>query len=347
LSKGRFSLAILSLLLILSACSNKEDQRSASLEEANQQEEETVAVDVEDKIVFPLTGLEVKEGEIDQRPVAVMINNHPKARPQSGLHKADIVYEVLAEGKITRFLAIFQSEIPDVIGPVRSAREYYVDLSKGFNALYINHGWSPSAKEKLEAGEADYLNGLFYDGTLFWRADHRKAPHNSYISNENIAKGAESNHYDMNAEVEPYEFLTEEEVVNIKGEQANKFVIKYDNSLTWHAAYEYNQTEHSYSRYSGTEQTVDLETKEPITLSNILVVEMNHHLKDEYGRREIDLTSGGKAILLQNGLKQDVEWENRDGRILPVKNGEIVKFVPGRTWINIVPNIEDTFLIQS
>jgi hypothetical protein len=345
--KGKLSLAILSTLLIISACSNKEDQRSTSKEEANQQEEETVAVEVDDKIVFPLTGLAVQEGELDQRPVAVMINNHPKARPQSGLHKADVVYEALAEGNITRFLAIFQSEIPDVIGPVRSAREYYVDLSKGFNALYINHGWSPSAKEKLEAGEAEYLNGLFYDGTLFWRADHRKAPHNSYISNENIAKGAESNHFEMTAKVEPYEFLTEEEVVNVKGEQANKFVIKYDNSRTWHAAYEYNQTKHSYSRYSGNEQTVDLESEEPITLSNILVVEMDHNLIDDYGRRGIDLTSGGKAILLQNGLKQDVEWENIDGRILPVKNGEIVKFVPGRTWINIVPNIEDTFSIQS
>jgi hypothetical protein len=348
LIKGKFSFAILSTLLIISACacSNKEDQRSATSEETNQQEE-TVVVEVEDKIVSPLTGLEVEEGKIEQRPVAVMINNHPQARPQSGLHKADVVYEALAEGMITRFLAIYQSEIPDVIGPVRSARDYYVELSKGFNALYISHGWSPSAKEKLEAGEADYLNGLFYDGTLFWRADHRKAPHNSYISNENIVKGAEVNHFEMTTEVEPFAFLSEEEVVNLEGEQANKFVIKYDKSQIWHATYEYNQTEHIYNRYSGNEQTVDLESKEPITLSNILVVEMDHDVIDDDGRREIDLTSGGKAILLQNGLKQDVEWENRDGRIIPVKNGEIVKFVPGRIWINIVPNIEDTFSIQS
>jgi hypothetical protein len=174
------------MLILISACSNKEDQ--SSVEKSNQQEEEQVAVEVEGKIVYPLTGLEVEDGELSQRPVAVMINNHPNARPQSGLHKADVVYEVLSEGKITRFLAIFQSELPDVIGPVRSAREYYVDLSKGYNALYISHGWSPTAKEKLEAGEADYLNGLFYDGTLFWREDHRKAPHNSYISNENSGK---------------------------------------------------------------------------------------------------------------------------------------------------------------
>ncbi|WP_307847776.1 DUF3048 domain-containing protein [Metabacillus bambusae] len=345
--KRKFSLAIFSMLIIISACSNKEEQRSVENTDSNQKEEKPVVAEVEEKVTYPLTGLEVEETELDQRPIAVMINNHPSARPQSGLHKADVVYEVLSEGSITRFLAIFQSEIPDIIGPVRSAREYYVDLSKGFDALYISHGWSPTAKEKLEAGEADYLNGLSYDGTLFWRADHRKAPHNSYISNENILKGAESNQYEITAEVEPFEFLSEEEVVNLKGEPANKFVIKYDSSQTWHATYEYNQSNQSYSRFSNNEQTVDLESEEPIQLSNVFVVEMDHNSIDDYGRRGINLTSGGKAILFQNGLMQEVEWENRDGRILPVKDGELLKFVPGRTWINVVPSIEEAFLIQS
>jgi hypothetical protein len=345
--KGQFSIAIFSMLLIISACSNKEEQRSVENIDSNQKEEKPVTAEVEEKVTYPLTGVEAEETELNQRPIAVMINNHPSARPQSGLHKADVVYEVLSEGSITRFLAIFQSEVPDIIGPVRSAREYYVDLSKGFDAIYISHGWSPSAKEKLEAGEADYLNGLFYDGTLFWRVDHRKAPHNSYISSENIEKGAESNHYEITAEVEPFEFLSEEEVVNLKGEPANKFVIKYDNSQTWHATYEYNQTKQSYSRFSNNEQTVDLESEEPIQLSNVFVVEMEHNSIDDYGRRGINLTSGGKALLFQNGLMQEVEWENRDGKILPVKDGELIKFVPGRTWINVVPDIEKAFLIQS
>lgn len=345
--KGKLSITILSMLIIISACSTKEEQRSVENTDSNQKEEKPVVAEVEEKVTYPLTGLKVEETELNQRPIAVMINNHPSARPQSGLHKADVVYEVLAEGSITRFLAIFQSEVPDIIGPVRSAREYYVDLSKGYDALYISHGWSPTAKEKLEAGEADYLNGLFYDGTLFWRADHRKAPHNSYISSENIKKGAKSNHYEITTEVEPFEFLSEEEVVNLKGEPANKFVIKYDNSQTWHATYKYNQTKQSYSRFSNNEQTVDLESEDPIQLSNVFVVEMEHNAIDDYGRRGINLTSGGKALLFQNGLMQEVEWENRDGRILPVKDGELIKFVPGRTWINVVPDIEKAFLIQS
>ncbi len=343
----KIAVAFFSVCLLMSACSNNDSKGQTTQEdEASKQVDEPAVEVIEESVVSPLTGLKSDEQTATQRPVSVMVNNHPAARPQSGLTKADIVYEVLAEGNITRFLAIFQSEIPDIIGPVRSARPYYIDLSKGYDALYIAHGYSPDALEKLRNGEVDSLNGMEYDGTLFWRADHRKAPHNSYISKENILEGAISKQYDVAAQVEPFEFLTVEEVKNLEGEQANKFVIKYDNSQTWQATYEYNQTEKMYNRYSDNEQTVDLESKDPVKLSNILVVEMNHNIVDNYGRRGIDLTSGGKAILLQNGLMQEVEWVNEDGRILPVKDGNNVKFVPGKTWINIVPNL-DMFLIQS
>ena len=135
-----------------------------------------------------------------------MVNNHPKARPQSGLSKADIVYEVLAEGDITRFLAIFQSRMPKEIGPVRSARDYYIDLAKGYDSLYVAHGYSPEAKEMLTNGFIDNLNGMQYDGTLFKRASFRKAPHNSYISYEHIKEGAEKNGFDMERPPEALNF---------------------------------------------------------------------------------------------------------------------------------------------
>ncbi len=94
----------------------------------------------------PLTGLKTEQKLAKRRPIAVAVNNHPKARPQSGLSKADVVIEALAEGRITRFLAIFQSEMPETVGPVRSAREYFVTLSGGFNSIFVHHGWSPGAK---------------------------------------------------------------------------------------------------------------------------------------------------------------------------------------------------------
>ena len=161
--------------------------------------------------------------EVEGRAVAVMINNHPAARPQSGLNKADIVYELLAEGDVTRFLAIFQSEQPENVGPVRSARNYYIELAKGFDSLYIAHGNSPDAKEMLDNGYIDDLNGIYYDGTLFKRASFRKAPHNSYITYDNILKGANQNGYEMEQAPPSLTFLTEDEVKELAGETSKSY----------------------------------------------------------------------------------------------------------------------------
>ncbi|RSK29218.1 DUF3048 domain-containing protein [Bacillus sp. HMF5848] len=295
---------------------------------------------------YPLTGIGTNE-EVDHRVYAVMINNHPKARPQSGLHNADIVYEVLAEGDVTRFLALYQSEQPKVVGPVRSARHYFINLSNGYDALYVSHGWSPQAKAMLEANKADYLQGLFYDGTLFKRADFRNAPHNSYITYENILKGAEKIGYSMKQEVKPLVFLKEEEVAQLSGEKANDIFVNYYNSSYSAVEFEYKDSDDKYIRFNGGEQTVDLETNTPIAVDNIFIIETTHKVLDSVGRRDIDLNSGGKGLLFQNGVVQEVQWRNVDGKILPYLDGEPVGLLPGKTWISIVPSLSDMVSFES
>ncbi|USK28925.1 DUF3048 domain-containing protein [Bacillus sp. CMF21] len=330
----RLFMALL-LLAMCTACNKEEESSPPKTDDVK--EEETSAPSVE-RNIYPLTGLRSDEKE-GQRAFAVMINNHPAARPQSGLQQADIVYEVLSEGNITRFLAIYQSNQPAAIGPVRSAREYYVDLSTGYDAVFISHGWSPQAKETLENGKLDYLNGLFYDGTLFWRADFRKAPHNSYISAENIKEGAELNRIDLQKQPKPLPFADTKETP--KGDSGLEAIVRYDQSDVWNSEYKYDKQTEKYLRYSNNEQTKDLETGEAIAVNNLFIAEMKHQTIDDYGRRAIDLTSGGKGILLQKGVSRQVEWRNIDGRILPYLNGEPIGFVPGKTWINIVPALEN------
>ena len=179
--KKWLALIAVALLLVQGCSKEKEDVK----ETPKGQE----AADNSEVFHFPLTGLETAEAP-EQRAVAVMVNNHPNARPQSGLDKADIVYEVLAEGDITRFMAIFESEEPETVGPVRSARDYYIELAKGYDSIFVAHGYSPEAKKMLSSGYIDELNGMHYDGTLFERVSFRKAPHNSYIDFENIERGA-------------------------------------------------------------------------------------------------------------------------------------------------------------
>ncbi|WP_075979869.1 DUF3048 domain-containing protein [Bacillus massilinigeriensis] len=328
-----FSVAV---LLLATGCAKKE-----AVKELKEKETENIGKQAPDVENFPyqspLTGMGQKE-EPNERSVAVMVNNHPSARPQSGLQKADIVYEVLAEGDITRFLAIFQSEKPKTIGPVRSARDYFIELAKGYDSFYVAHGWSPEAKQMLKSNYIDNINGIEYDGSLFKRANFRKAPHNSYISYDNILKGAEKVDAKMNKAPSSLTFLSDEEVEGLAGNQALNASISYSGSSLFYVEYKYDTSKKKYQRFSNGELTADYDTEEPVLLDNIFIVEAEHRYIDNYGRREINLTSGGKGYLLQRGLWNEVQWKNVDGRILPFINGEVAGFVPGKTWINIVPS---------
>ncbi|WP_282174311.1 DUF3048 domain-containing protein [Cytobacillus firmus] len=325
-------------MLLVSGCS-KEKAEEPAKQETEKAEEATKGVSSEKELPFqyPLTG-SGSETEVNGRAVAVMINNHPKARPQSGLNQADVVYEMLAEGDVTRFLAIFQSERPEMIGPVRSSRDYYIELAKGYDSLYIAHGYSPEAKELLDQGYVDNLNGMQYDGTLFKRESFRQAPHNSYISFDNVLKGAKEKNYAMEDEPKSLEFLSKEEIKAIQGEKADSAMISYLDNELFNVIYEYDAGLEKYKRYSSGELTADYKSGEPVLLDNIFIAEADHQVVDSAGRRDINLTSGGKGYLLQKGKVTEVQWENIDGRILPVLNGQQAGLVPGKTWINMVPS---------
>lgn len=333
----KWAVAIAAILLLLSGCSSKETVTEPVKKEkpvvTPEKEKEDKGVD---PYFFPLTGIGT-DTKTNDRSIAVMVNNHPKARPQSGLNKADIVYEILAEGDITRFLAVFQSEKPTNIGPVRSARDYYIELAKGFDALYIAHGWSEEAKKMLEGNYVDNINGIVYDGTLFQRSKARKAPHNSYITYENILKGAKQKKYSMEGSTPSFTFMSEEDRKSLTGNEASSVKITYSKSGISDSMLKYDSALGKYTRFSGGEQSVDLDTKEPLLIDNIFIIEAVHKVIDSVGRRDIDLKSGGKAYLIQMGKVNEVEWENRNGVLVPIKNGELVPFVQGRTWVNIVP----------
>jgi hypothetical protein len=332
----KWAVAATAALLLLSGCSDKEKVNGPK--KPVKEVEDVVQEEVEEESPFryPLTGVG-SEIEVDGRAIAVMINNHPAARPQTGLNKADIVYELLAEGDITRFLAVFQSEKPENIGPVRSARDYYMEIAKGLDALYITHGSSLEAEQMMRQGFIDHLDGMIYDGTLFKRASYRKAPHNSYITYENVLKGAKQLNYSMDQTPPSFTFLKEKDKKTVTGNEANTINITYSSGGISNSNYEFDVAAGKYKRFSGGEQTIDLDTKEPILLDNLFIVEANHQIEDEVGHKSIDLESGGSGYLFQMGKVIEVEWKNDKGRIVPMKNGEPVPFLPGKTWVNVVP----------
>ncbi len=135
----------------------------------------------------PLTGVSVSP-QLASRPItAIMVENSPEARPQSGLVDAGVVYEAIAEGGITRFVTFFQEAQPEVVGPVRSLRPYYIDWVRQFDAAVAHVGGSTQALRQVKAFGVKDLDE-FANAGAYWRDSARYAPHNAYTSTENLDK---------------------------------------------------------------------------------------------------------------------------------------------------------------
>ena len=327
-------LACIGMATILMVGCNQGDQTEGASSSEQKADVNAAGAEVLSE-VYPLTGIATNE-DINHRAISVTVNNHPAARPQSGLQKADFVYEMLAEGNVTRFLAVYQSEQPERVGPVRSARDYFVQIAEGLDSVYIAHGYSPEAKELLDEEYVDSLNGLAYDGTLFKRDSSRKAPHNSYISFENIEKGIEEKGYDLDGQPPSFSFLSEEEAQQLKGEDATNVTVEYGDS-SYDVTYVFVHEDQVYERYTKGVQTVDADTGTSVALNNIIVLEAPHKVVDSEGRRDINLSNGGDAYLFQNGKMNQIQWQFVDNTITFMNDGKEVELIPGKTWVNVIP----------
>lgn len=334
-------LILLSILmvfsLVISGCGKKDEK----VEETPNEDENSVVVELpEPEFVYtaPLTGIGTNN-PLPERLVAVMIENSAAARPQSGLQEADVVYEILAEGMITRFIAIFHSQSPDTFGPVRSIRPYFIELANGLDAIIVHAGSSIHAHFILTKGDQPYLDETTNAGAYFTRVDFRQRPHNVYTNLERIWQGAKDKKYRLEGEFPKLQFLAEGE--EVAGTSANQVTITYSSS-NYVVGYQYDATSESYRRLVNGEAHVDKETNQPLTTKNLLVIEAPHQMiaNDEAGRREVELDGPGQGYLFQQGKMQAITWERTDKKMIRAFiNGEEVKYVPGNTWVLVIPTV--------
>lgn len=307
-------------------------------EEPDELEEEPEPEPEPEPIIYPhtqpLTGMGTEE-PLEARPVMVLIENSPAARPQSGLDAADIVYEVLAEGEITRFLAVYQSESPEVIGPVRSIRPYMVEIGDGLDALIVHAGWSQEAMNMLVERKLPHFDEIYGDGAYYWRSDERKAPHNLYTSIELIRKGADNKGYRKNWNDPKLTFVPQGEQPDIEGDQASRVHINYISG--YYVDYFYNEETVNYERHMLGDPHIDLESENVLTATNIIVAKTAHRIVDNIGRRHIDVTGSGEGYLFQQGKAMEITWQHKNGVIRVMKDGKEMPLLPGKTWIHFIP----------
>ncbi len=285
----------------------------------------------------PLTGIQL-EKQSAARPIAVMINNLAPARPQSGLTNADIVWEVLAEGGITRLVAIFQSTdaAADTIGPIRSIRPYLIDLGESYGAVLAHAGGSMDAYAILQQQAKPYLDEISNGGGFFWRSKERKAPHNLYSSLEKLRAGAEKRAYKLDSVVPVYSF-TEAGAVDA-GEPASTISLTFQLK-SYKVGYAYDAESGLYKRSINDKPHVDMNNDGQLAASNLVVLSASHKTLDNEGRLAVNLEDGGPAMLFQKGKVVQAEWiRAADGMIRIVQGGHELPFVPGKTYFHIVPN---------
>jgi hypothetical protein len=284
----------------------------------------------------PLTGEVVPtEAATKQAVTAIMLENSPDARPQSGLKQSGVVYEAVAEGGITRFLTLHQQDKPQIIGPVRSLRMYYVDWLASYNASVAHVGGSLYALREVRNGTYRDIDQFFNAGS-YWRATDRYAPHNVYTSFAkldalNAAKGYNESTFTGFSRIDgkASEAPTASSVtINISGP-------------TYNTAYTYDKANNRYNRFLAGVPHTDREDG-AITPSVVVAmkVDMTRVLEDGY-REDIKAIGSGQAVIFQNGVAQEVTW-SKPSRAAAMTftdaAGKDVPLIRGQTWIAAVPN---------
>ena len=298
-----------------------------------------------------LSGLPVDEKIGNRRPVAIMLNNLEAAQPMSGVSKADVVYEYVVEGSITRLMGLFENyDDLDKIGSVRSCREYFVYTALEFDAIYMHFGQAAYALSLLEEDYVDNLNGLGEAGdTCFYRTTDRKAPHNVYTSAKGIEAGIKKlgyreNHYE--GYKGKFKFCDlDKEVTNEGGMEVTHMEPKYRINKPW---FEYNPETKKYDRFQYDGPQIDAETGEQLSYDNVIFQYNFWTQLDEKDYLAFDCHSGGSFQYFTHGKMVMGTWQreiNEDNYNMSAiryydQNGDELVINNGKTFVCVIQNTE-------
>ncbi|MDR0468943.1 MAG: DUF3048 domain-containing protein [Peptococcaceae bacterium] len=321
-----------------------------------------------DLIYSYLTGLPINEEDLRRRPVAVVINNIYASLPQSGIAEADILYEVLAEGDITRMVAVFQKPEAPKIGSVRSVRDYFVDFALDYDSILMHHGHSETGDARIKSLRVDQLDGMKLEGTTFWRDPERfkqrgMYEHSSYTGAEQIEAAIKrfdfrrfwddegEYGYQFNQEGRPFEEIALESGWDYR--DCTEFSMPFSQNYTRRFVYDPELQHYLVFNREGPQidEALGSGSEAQLHMTNVLMQHVSMHIipNDEPGRRETATTGTGNGLLFTEGICVPVTW-SRETHATPTRwyftDGQPLMLNPGTTFICVLQNNVDVRIIE-
>ena len=280
-----------------------------------------------------LSGLQV-DPSLNAKPViGVMIENSPDARPQSGLSQASVVYEAIAEGGITRFLALFQDTNPANIGPIRSVRPYFLQWDMGFDAPIAHVGGSPEALAQIKSWGAKDLD-QFFNGGSYHRISSRYAPHNVYTAVDTLTSLAIAKGYTTSS-FTPWPRKAEAPSAQVTAKNIDLQI----SGAYYNVSYAYDKASNSYHRSEGGAPHMDANGNVQISPKVVIALVMPYGLEADAHHSVYGLVGSGEAIVFQDGISTIGQWHKADykgGMTFTNSAGAPLPLNPGQTWLTAV-----------
>jgi hypothetical protein len=312
----------------------KESENVTAIKVTNSVLPEKKPANCEDCVRRKIDGVYVDPATANLEPTAIMIDNHPDARPQYGIEKANLVYEAEVEGYYTRLMAVFASgEKVDKIGPVRSARPYFVDWAQELGAVYAHCGGSPEALVDIEQKGLADLNE-FYNGQYFWRTTDHVAPHNIYTSTENFSKFVAA----KNVAASDYSAWQYKDDTPVNNSSSTAEIPINFQVPEFRSKWVYDKTDNDYIRYF--EDKPELTAgNDLITAKNVIIQTVSSTVIDAELRLKMQDVGSGEATFCLDGVCRTGRWDKQDYSSrtrFTYADGNEVKFNAGTTWIEVM-----------
>ena len=321
----------------------------------------------ENKIQNPLTGEMVAEDAasawLNSKPLGIMINNYTDARPQAGLTSADVIYEIVAEGGITRYLAFFYGDVPNRAGPIRSTREYYlIWIRELADAVLMHIGYSPQALDAIKEwpikslgiGGVDCGGEKYGADDICWRDLSRNVAieHTAFANPQKLKAFAEEvKGWKKSVDITPWKFKDSESVDTsaecLVGE-CKPIQIDFWYTGDYSAIFNYKRDTNTYLRYTGFDDksdepipTIDDNNKKQVEIKNLIVqfAAETPIAGDDKNRLTYELVGSGEAIVFLDGKAIKSTWSkpSRDERtVFYDSDGKEIEFNRGKFWVSVV-----------